>query len=240
MAAHDRAGPMLALAGVSRTYRMGEVDVPVLRGVDLSVARGELMVIVGPSGSGKSTLLNIMGAMDRASEGRVMFRDRELTAMSDRALTWFRRNHIGFIFQFYNLVPTLTARENVQVATELAQKPLDPDEALAMVGLADRMDHFPGQLSGGEQQRVAVARAIAKQPELLLCDEPTGALDAETGKAILRLLVDINARLGTTVVAITHNAVIERLGHRYLRLSSGCIVESAENEHRAAVEEIDW
>ena len=240
MVTPDASQAMVQLADVSRTYRMGEVDVTVLRGVDLGVEAGELLVIVGPSGSGKSTLLNIMGAMDRPSTGSVHFRGRDIASMSDRELTRFRRDHIGFIFQFYNLVPTLTARENVVVATELAGDPLDAAEALEMVGLADRMDHFPGQLSGGEQQRVAVARAVAKQPELLLCDEPTGALDAETGKAILRLLVDINERLGTTIVAITHNAPIARLAHRYLRLGSGRIVERQVNARRAAVEEIAW
>jgi putative ABC transport system ATP-binding protein len=232
--------PLLRLEHVSKTYHMGELDVEVLRDVSLDVQAGEIVAMLGPSGSGKSTLLNIMGGLDHASSGRIWYRDRELTRANPRELTRFRRATIGFVFQFYNLVPTLTARENVMVSTEIATDPIDVEEVLDMVGLADRMDHFPSQMSGGEQQRVAIARALAKNPELLLCDEPTGALDFDTGKKVLRLLVDVNERLSKTVLIITHNAAIAQIADRVVRLRSGAVVEVHANTVPAAPEEITW
>ncbi|QDU64661.1 Macrolide export ATP-binding/permease protein MacB [Planctomycetes bacterium Pan216] len=231
---------LIRLAGIAKTYQMGEVDVPVLRGVDLDIPQSRLTVLVGPSGSGKSTLLNIIGGMDQTSSGSVHFRQRDLARMNARQLTSYRREHVGVVFQFYNLVPTLTARENVLVATEISSNPMDPAEALVLVGLEDRLDHFPSQMSGGEQQRVAIARAIAKRPELLLCDEPTGALDFETGKRVLALLVQLQRDLGTTVLIITHNAAIAALADRVIRLRSGEIVERHDNEHPSSVEEVSW
>ena len=231
---------LLHLDKIGKTFRMGEVAVEVLREVSLEIYRGELMVMVGPSGSGKTTILNIIGGLDTATIGNVWYRDRDLTTASQRELTRYRRDTIGFVFQFYNLVPNLTARENVLVSTEISRDPLDVDQVLEMVGLADRKHHFPSQLSGGEQQRVAIARALAKNPELLLCDEPTGALDFETGKKVLRLLVDLKNQLGKTILVITHNAAIADAADRVIRLRSGQIVESHANEHPVPPEEIVW
>ncbi len=219
--------------GVSKVYRMGEVEVHALRGVDLELLRGEFVVLLGPSGSGKSTLLNILGGLDAPTSGSVRFRDHDLTVDDADALTRFRREHVGFVFQFYNLIPSLTARENVALVTEIAEHPLEPEEALRLVGLGDRMDHFPAQLSGGEQQRVAIARAIAKRPDVLLCDEPTGALDFETGKRVLEVLARINRELGTTTAVITHNASIAGMADRVIRMRSGRIVDIARNATRA-------
>ena len=200
---------------------MGEVDVHALRGVDLDLYQGEFMVLLGPSGSGKSTLLNILGGLDVPTSGTVRYLDHDLTAYDDAALTRYRREHVGFVFQFYNLIPSLTARENVALITEIARNPMDPREALELVGLADRMDHFPAQLSGGEQQRVAIARAIAKRPDVLLCDEPTGALDVQTGIVVLEAIERVNRELGTTTAVITHNAVIAAMADRVITLSDG-------------------
>ncbi|MEX2185394.1 MAG: ABC transporter ATP-binding protein [Pirellulales bacterium] len=234
------AATTLRLKDVGKTYQMGEVAVEVLRGINLEVKEAELLVMVGPSGSGKSTILNIIGGMDSPSVGRVWYRDEEITADDNRALTRYRRDKVGFVFQFYNLVPNLTAKENVMVATEIVRNPLDVDEVLDMVGLGERKDHFPSQMSGGEQQRVAIARALATNPELVLCDEPTGALDFETGKRVLRLLVDVNNNLGKTVLIITHNTAIAPIAHRVLHLRSGEIVEVEVNATRAAPEEVVW
>ncbi|MFO0901108.1 MAG: ABC transporter ATP-binding protein [Pirellulales bacterium] len=231
---------LLRLAEVGKTFQMGEVAVEVLRHVSLEVYEGEFLVMVGPSGSGKSTILNLMGGMDRPSVGQVWYGDQELTKATAAELTRYRRQGVGFVFQFYNLVPNLTARENVMVATEISANPLDVDDTLRLVGLEHRMDHFPSQLSGGEQQRVAIARALAKNPRLLLCDEPTGALDYETGKLVLRLLVDLNDRLGKTVLVITHNVAIAEIADRVIHLRSGEIVEVTRNAHRRAPEEIEW
>jgi putative ABC transport system ATP-binding protein len=240
MPTDDPTPPLLKLDDVGKTYHMGEVSVEVLKHVTLDIRDGEILAILGPSGSGKSTLLNIIGGLDHATHGRVWYRDREMTAFSPRELTAYRRETIGFVFQFYNLVPNLTARENVTVSTEISRNPLDVDEALRMVSLADRSHHFPSQMSGGEQQRVAIARALAKNPELLLCDEPTGALDYETGKRVLRLLVDTRTTMGKTVVIITHNAAIAQVADRVIRLRSGEIVEYHENATPTPPEEITW
>ncbi|MCE9523048.1 MAG: ABC transporter ATP-binding protein, partial [Alphaproteobacteria bacterium] len=203
---HEEKTVAFRARGLTKVYGMGAAQVHALRGVDLDLHTGELVVLLGPSGSGKSTLLNILGGLDRPTAGTLHFHDRELTAVSDREMTTFRRRQVGFIFQFYNLIPSLTARENVALVTELVDKPMKPEDALHLVGLDDRINHFPAQLSGGEQQRVAVARAVAKRPEVLLCDEPTGALDSATGVRVLEALADINQTLGTTTVVITHNA----------------------------------
>jgi putative ABC transport system ATP-binding protein len=225
---------------IAKVYRMGEVEVQALRAVDLQLYRGEFVVILGPSGSGKSTLLNILGGLDVPTSGTVRFFDHDLTGASDRDLTRFRREHVGFVFQFYNLIPSLTARENVSLVTEIAERPMDPADALRLVGLGDRLNHFPAQLSGGEQQRVAIARAIAKQPDALLCDEPTGALDFETGKVVLEVLERVNRELGTTTAIITHNASIAGLADRVIRLRSGQISEITRNERRARPDELSW
>jgi putative ABC transport system ATP-binding protein len=221
-------------------YRMGEVDVPALRDASLTVYDGEFLVIIGPSGSGKSTLLNLIGGMDRPSSGSVKFMGSDLSTASDTDLTLYRRNEVGFVFQFYNLVPTLTALENVQVAVEIASEPLDPMEALSMVGIADRASHFPSQLSGGQQQRVSIARAIAGNPRMLLCDEPTGALDLETSRQVLGLLTSLNRDLGKTVVLITHNGAIAGLGQRVASIRDGSIASVKTNEHPTPVERIQW
>jgi putative ABC transport system ATP-binding protein len=226
--------------GLTKIYRMGEVEVHALRAVDLDLGRGEFVVILGPSGSGKSTLLNILGGLDPPTSGEVRFLDHDLTAAGERELTRYRREHIGFVFQFYNLIPSLTARENVELVTDIAPAPMPADEALRLVGLGDRLDHFPAQLSGGEQQRVAIARAVAKRPEVLLCDEPTGALDAETGKLVLAALAKVNRELGTTVAVITHNAAIGRMGDRVVRMHSGRIGAIERNAVRADPEELEW
>jgi len=226
--------------GLEKSYQMGEVVVHALRDVDLDLFRGELVVILGPSGSGKSTLLNILGGLDVPSAGTVRFFDHELTGAGERALTRFRREHVGFVFQFYNLIPSLTALENVALVTEIAERPMDPAEALALVGLGERMHHFPSQLSGGEQQRVAIARAVAKRPDALLCDEPTGALDYETGKLVLQVLDRVNRELGTTTAIITHNASIAAMADRVVRLRSGRISDIQRNATRASPEEVAW
>ena len=226
--------------GVTKVYTSGDVKVYALAGVDLALFAGELTVLLGPSGSGKSTLLNILGGLDHVTEGRVWFRDTELTGMSDRELTRYRRDNVGFVFQFYNLVPSLTARENVQLVTDVAPDPMPASEALELVGLGHRMDHFPSEMSGGEQQRVAIARAIAKRPKILLCDEPTGALDSATGVQVLEALRQINERFGTTTVVITHNAEIQRMAHRVIFFQDGRISETRVNTTRIAPSEIAW
>lgn len=226
--------------GVTKVYHTGEVDVHALRGVDLDLYEGEMSVLLGPSGSGKSTLLNILGGLDHATAGSVRFRDHELSAMSERALTLFRRDHVGFVFQFYNLIPSLTARENVALVTEISANPMTPAEALGLVDLTERMDHFPAQLSGGEQQRVAIARAIAKQPEVLLCDEPTGALDSKTGVQVLEALDTVNRELGTTTALITHNAGIRAIAHRVFTFGDGRITEVVVNETRVKPSQVTW
>jgi putative ABC transport system ATP-binding protein len=226
--------------GLSKVYRMGEVEVVALRGVDLELYRGEFAVLLGPSGSGKSTLLNILGGLDVPTGGTVSFLDHDLTVDDDAELTRFRREHVGFVFQFYNLIPSLTARENVALVTEIAAHPMTPEEALALVGLEQRMDHFPAQLSGGEQQRVAIARAVAKQPDVLLCDEPTGALDFETGVRVLEVLEQVNRQLGTTTAVITHNAAIAGMADRVIRMRSGQITEISHNAERRAPATLAW
>ncbi len=226
--------------GLTKVYDTGEVKVYALAGVDLELHAGELTVLLGPSGSGKSTLLNILGGLDHATEGRVWFKDIELTSMGDRALTRFRRDYVGFIFQFYNLVASLSARENVALVTDIAPDPMTPEEALEVVGLAHRLDHFPAELSGGEQQRVAIARAIAKRPEVLLCDEPTGALDSKTGVQVLEALDRINREFGTTTAVITHAAEIRKMAHRVIRFQDGKISSVKANEIRLQPHEIEW
>ena len=241
MAVPDETAPLSFRArGITKIYRMGETVVEALRGIDLDIARGELVVLLGPSGSGKSTLLNILGGLDHPTSGEIFFDGQELTASDDRALTRFRRSEVGFIFQFYNLMPSLTARENVALVTEIADDPMPPEEALALVGLADRMDHFPSQLSGGEQQRVAVARAVAKQPSVLLCDEPTGALDSQTGVQVLVALETVNARLGTTTIVITHNVGIAAMANRVVELADGRIARIRTNETRMPARDLKW
>jgi putative ABC transport system ATP-binding protein len=232
--------PVLAVSGVTKTYRMGDVEIRALRGVDLSLSAGELVTLLGPSGSGKSTLLNIIGGLDVPTSGHVRYHDEDLASADEKALTYYRREHVGFVFQFYNLVPTLTARENVALVTDLADRPLRPEEALELVGMGHRLDHFPSQLSGGEQQRVAIARAIAKRPDVLLCDEPTGALDAATGTVVLGVISRINRDLGTTTALISHNAVIADMADRVLQLADGRIVGDRRNPSRVAPEELRW
>jgi len=226
--------------GVSKVYRVGEVDVHALRDVDLDLYAGEFVVLLGASGSGKSTLLNILGALEVPTAGEVRYLDHVLTGAGDEERTRFRREHVGFVFQFYNLIPSLTALENVALVTEIAAQPMDPAEALRLVGLAERQDHFPAQLSGGEQQRVAIARAVAKRPDVLLCDEPTGSLDYPTGKLVLEVLDRVNRELGTTVAVITHNTAIAAMADRVLRMSSGRLVEVTRNERRASPAELSW
>jgi putative ABC transport system ATP-binding protein len=228
------------LEGVSKLYRMGETEIHALRDVALDLQAGEFVVLLGASGSGKSTLLNILGGLDRPTSGQVLYRDHELTLATAADLTRFRREHVGFVFQFYNLIPSLTALENVALVTEIAASPMDPDEALALVGMSERRNHFPSQLSGGEQQRVAIARAIVKRPDVLLCDEPTGALDYPTGKLVLSVLQHVNQTLGTITVVITHNAAIAAMADRVIRISSGRIVEIQRNTTKASPEEISW
>ncbi len=231
---------VLEIRQVSKIYQMGEVQVHALRNVDLELIEGEFIVLLGPSGSGKSTLLNILGGLDVPTSGHVLFQGRNLTTIDDAELTLFRRQSVGFVFQFYNLIPSLTARENVALVTEIASDPMRPEAALRLVGLEDRMDHFPAQLSGGEQQRVAIARAVAKQPVLLLCDEPTGALDFPTGKLVLEVIDEVNRQLGTTTAIITHNASIARMADRVVTLRSGEIVDIQHNLVRAAPSELEW
>jgi len=237
--------PIFHARGLAKIYRMGEVEVPALRGVDLDLFPGEFVVILGPSGSGKSTLLNILGGLDAPTAGTVEFRDHVLTNADERELTRYRREHVGFVFQFYNLIPSLTALENVSLVTALAGAthgvtPADPVETLRLVGLGERLDNFPAQLSGGEQQRVAIARAVAKRPDVLLCDEPTGALDVETGKLVLAALQRANKEFGTLTVIITHNASVAGMADRVLRLRNGAIVGDERNAHPVAPEALSW
>ena len=231
---------VMKLEGLAKEYVLGEVTVKALRDTNLEIYRGELAVILGPSGSGKSTLLNIMGGMDSPSRGRILFNGRDITGYSEAELTRFRRQEVGFVFQFYNLIPNLTALENVELAGELSETPLDARDVLAQVGLAERADHFPTQLSGGEQQRVAIARAAVKNPTVLLCDEPTGALDQEMGKLVLSLLSDINKKMGKTVVIITHNSAIAAMGDRVFRMRDGGIAEITVNSEPLPPERIEW
>lgn len=238
--ANTNGEALLRLIGVTKTFYSGEVETPVLRGIDLGIRAGEITIIAGASGSGKSTLLNIAGGMLRPTDGEVLFRDTDLAQLNDAELTWFRRTSLGFVFQFYNLVPTLTALENVRVATQIAADPMDAVEALELVDLSDRADHFPSQLSGGQQQRVAIARAIAKRPEILFCDEPTGALDFRTGKLVLGMISKLNAQLRTTIVIVTHNLAIRGLAHRVVRISSGVIADVTVNDKLVPAEEIAW
>ena len=230
----------IKLSGVKKTYRMGEVDVPVLHGIDLEIYKGELTAILGASGSGKSTLLNLIGGIDKPSEGKILFQGRDITILEDRELTEFRRKSVGFVFQFYNLVPTLTSKENVQVSTEIADNPMDPVKALELVELGDRIDYFPAQMSGGQQQRVAIARAIAKNPTMMLCDEPTGALDLKTGQSVLKILRKLNSELNMTILLITHSAPIAQMAHRLVHINSGTVEKVEYNEHPPDVEEIAW
>ncbi len=231
---------VFAAHALTKIYLSGEVTVNALRGLDLEIRSGEVVVLLGPSGSGKSTLLNIMGGLDTATSGSLFFRDIDLTRLDDRGLTRYRRQHVGFVFQFYNLIPSLTAYENVKVVTEIADSPMRPDEALAVVGLQNRIDHCPAQLSGGEQQRVAIAREIAKRPDVLLCDEPTGALDSKTGIRVIEALLSINAQLGTTTLIITHNASIQDVANRVLFFADGQISGTRVNETRRAASELAW
>jgi putative ABC transport system ATP-binding protein len=228
------------LDSVTKTYRMGDVDVHALRGITFDIGAGEFLVLLGPSGSGKSTLLNIIGGLDTPTSGHVQYRDHDLTDADERALTDYRRNHVGFVFQFYNLIPSLTARENVALVTDIVDAPMTPEEALDLVHLTPRRDHFPAQLSGGEQQRVAIARAIAKRPDVLLCDEPTGALDVATGIVVLEAIARVNAELGTTTAVITHNAAVADMADRVVSLSDGRIVSDRRNTSRIAPSELKW
>lgn len=232
--------PMFAVEGLIKIYHTGELEIHALAGVDLALYESELAVLLGPSGSGKSTLLNILGGLDTATAGSAHFRGSEITAMSERELTRYRRDHVGFVFQFYNLIPSLSARENVSLVTEISPNPMKPDEALGLVGLGHRLDHFPAQLSGGEQQRVAIARAIAKRPEVLLCDEPTGALDSKTGVQVLEALTSVNEELGTTTAVITHNVAIADIAHRVFYFGDGKIVRTKINKRRVAPSKVQW
>ncbi|HEY7906325.1 MAG TPA: ABC transporter ATP-binding protein [Wenzhouxiangella sp.] len=231
---------VFATRGLTKVYRVGEREIHALRGIDLDLFAKEFVVMLGASGSGKSTLLNILGGLDTATGGEVHYGDQDLVNSSERSLTQYRRHHVGFVFQFYNLISSLTARENVAIVTDIAKNPMSPEEALELVGLGDRLDHFPAQLSGGEQQRVAIARAVAKRPEVLLCDEPTGSLDSKTGVRVLETLETVNKELGTTTVVITHNVVIGKMADRVIRLSDGRVVESIENAERASPATLHW
>jgi len=226
--------------GLTKVYGEGHSAVHALRGVDLDIPEGEIVVLLGPSGSGKSTLLNIIGGLDRATDGDAFFKDRNLSEMTDRELTRYRRDHVGFVFQFYNLMPSLTAHENVELVTEIARDPMDPGDALSIVGLRDRVDHFPAQLSGGEQQRVAIARAVAKNPTVLFCDEPTGALDSMTGRSVLNVLRDVNEKLGATVLIVTHAASQAAMADRVIHFADGSVREIVVNDTKLTPAEIDW
>jgi putative ABC transport system ATP-binding protein len=236
----QKSAAIFQIRGVSKVYRMGEIEVHALRSVDLDLFEGELAVLLGASGSGKSTLLNIIGGLDVPTSGVVVYRDHVLTNANDTQLTEYRRDHVGFVFQFYNLIPSLTALENVELITEISKHPMDAAHALELVGLGNRLTHFPAQLSGGEQQRVAIARAIAKNPDVLLCDEPTGALDYQTGKIVLEAIERVNRELGTTAAVITHNAAIARMADRVIRIGSGAIVATELNSNKLKPSEIDW
>jgi len=233
-------GHVLEAVALTKVYRMGEVEVHALRGVDLVLDEREFVVLLGPSGSGKSTLLNILGGLDVPTSGRVFYRGRELTRASESELTRYRRNHVGFVFQFYNLIPSLTARENVALVTEISRDPFAPEDVLELVGLGDRLDHFPAQLSGGEQQRVAIARAVAKRPDVLLCDEPTGALDVETGRLVLEAIDRVNRELGTATAIITHNVPVAAIADRVLVLGDGRIVREESHDTKLPVEALRW
>jgi len=232
--------PVFRTRGLGKSYRTGEVEVRALRDVDLEIGRGEFIVLLGPSGSGKSTLLNILGGLDVPSSGQVLFGEQDLSAAADPELTGYRRRHVGFVFQFYNLIPSLTVRENVQLVTDIAENPMPVDEAIDLVGLTPRRDHFPAQLSGGEQQRVAIARAIVKRPDVLLCDEPTGALDYQTGKLVLEVIARINEEFGTTAIVITHNAAIAAMADRVVYLGDGRIQRVEPNPHKLKPSELSW
>ena len=237
---HASDSPVFQVRALTKTYIMGEVTIHALRGVDMELFPGELVVFLGASGSGKSTLINILGGLDRASGGEVFYKHQNLTRAGDRELTDFRRNHVGFVFQFYNLIPSLTARENVAIVTEISRDPMKPEQALDLVGLGDRLDHFPSQMSGGEQQRVAIARAVAKNPAVLMCDEPTGALDSKTGIKVLEVIDRINRKIGTTTVVITHNEVIGKIADRVIRISDGRISKVSENAEKILPGELHW
>ena len=232
--------PIFEARGLTRIYQMGEVQVQALRGVDLDLHAGEFVVLLGPSGSGKSTLLNILGGLDTPTSGSVRYADHDLSLDDDASMTQYRRSHVGFVFQFYNLIPSLTARENVALVTEIAENPMTPEEALALVGLGQRMDHFPTQMSGGEQQRVAIARAVAKRPQVLLCDEPTGALDAQTGVMVLDVIAQVNRDMGTTTVVITHNAVIAAMADRVVHFGDGLVAHIERNAYKKPASELRW
>ena len=232
--------PVFTARGITKVYHMGEVDVHALRGIDLELHESEFLVLLGPSGSGKSTLLNILGGLDVPTSGTVTYRGQNLTTADERALTMYRRRHVGFVFQFYNLIPSLTARENVALVTDIVDTPMAPEEALRLVNLTDRLDRFPSQLSGGEQQRVAIARAVAKRPDVLLCDEPTGALDIATGVLVLEAIAQVNRELGTTTAVITHNAAVAGMADRVVSLSDGHIVSERRNEHKVMASELSW
>ena len=234
------ATPVFEARALTKTYRLGETEVHALRGVDLDLYHGEFVVLLGPSGSGKSTLLNILGGLDVPTSGLVRFRDHNLSSENDELLTHYRREHVGFVFQFYNLISSLTARENVALVTDISAHPMTPEAALELVGLSERIDHFPSQLSGGEQQRVAIARAIAKQPDVLLCDEPTGALDVKTGVIVLEVIQRINAELGTTTAVITHNAAIAEMADRVITLSDGRVAQIRTNAKKLSARDIVW
>ena len=234
------AQPSLKARNITKIYHTGEVEIPALSGVDFDLFQGEMVVFLGPSGSGKSTLLNILGGLDTPTKGSVIFEGQDLAAMSDPDLTQYRRKHVGFVFQFYNLVASLTARENIELVTEIATAPMSADDALALVGLGERMNHFPSELSGGEQQRVAIARAIAKRPGILMCDEPTGALDSKTGVMVLKAIAQTNQELGTTTALITHNAAIADMADRVIIIGDGRIQDVRENAHKKRPEDITW
>jgi putative ABC transport system ATP-binding protein len=236
---HD-AAPVFSARDITKVYHMGEVDVHALRGVSLDLHEGEFLVLLGPSGSGKSTLLNILGGLDVPSSGSVTYRGKNLTTADERELTMYRRRHVGFVFQFYNLIPSLTARENVALVTDIVEQPMAPEEALGLVNLGARLDHFPSQLSGGEQQRVAIARAVAKRPDVLLCDEPTGALDIATGILVLDAIAQVNAEIGTTTAVITHNAAVAAMADRVVSLADGRIVSERTNAHKVKAAELQW
>ena len=238
--ANPSRSPVFAARDITKVYRMGEVEVHALRGVSLDLHESEFLVLLGPSGSGKSTLLNILGGLDVPTSGTVTYRGQNLTTASERDLTMYRRRHVGFVFQFYNLIPSLTARENVALVTDIVERPMDPEDALQMVHLGDRMDHFPSQLSGGEQQRVAIARAVAKRPDVLLCDEPTGALDITTGILVLDAIESVNRELGTTTAVITHNAAVSGIADRVVSLSDGRIASERRNAQKQKASELQW
>ena len=234
------AAPVFAARDITKVYHMGEVDVHALRGVSLDLFDSEFLVLLGPSGSGKSTLLNILGGLDVPTGGTVTYRGMNLTAADERELTMYRRRHVGFVFQFYTLIPSLTARENVALVTDIVEKPMAPEEALGLVNMGERLDHFPSQLSGGEQQRVAIARAVAKRPDVLLCDEPTGALDIATGILVLEAIDQVNRELGTTTAVITHNAAVAAMADRVVSLSDGRIASEHRNERKVKAAELSW